>query len=72
MNQGTGQHHEEINGLAMPVAAEAPRTCREYLNEIEICMVFLAPRNNLDLRIAEFCDYVSDRNFYTLMQMKEQ
>ncbi len=34
VNEGTGQYHVEINGLATPQTAEATRICKEDLNEV--------------------------------------
>jgi hypothetical protein len=34
VNEGTGQYHVEINGLATPESAEATRICKEDLNEV--------------------------------------
>ena len=34
VNEGTGQYHVEINGLATPETPEATRICKEDLNEV--------------------------------------
>ncbi|MHB8210999.1 MAG: DEAD/DEAH box helicase [Acidithiobacillus sp.] len=34
VNEGTGQYHVEINGLATPQSPEATRICKEDLNEV--------------------------------------
>ncbi|MDR7926058.1 DEAD/DEAH box helicase [Acidithiobacillus thiooxidans] len=34
VNEGTGQYHVEINGLATPQTPEATRICKEDLNEV--------------------------------------
>ena len=34
VNEGTGQYHFEIKGLATPTTAEATRICKEDLNEV--------------------------------------